>query len=554
MCILKKVPFLVFSLAVSYLSADDAPCDIQVVSPPLIDNLKGIVLFENQEAEQKFLHTEGIDWGGLAIPGRPEDLRKLLSVFLEKPVTLETLGEIKKTISDYYLRNSRPFVILKVPEQEITSGILQLSLLESKLGQLTVEGNQWTSSERIKKYFQIKPGEPINENRLIQNISFINRNPFRRSDLIFMPGAQEGTTDVTIFTKDRRPFRVYAGSNNLAVQVLGSNQWYAGFNWGQAFGFDHILSYQFISTFNMHVFQAHTAEYTALLSWGHVFNIYGGYSEVHPPVPSSLKRNDGWSMQASARYVIPLTIYPYLEHEITAGGDFKRTNNTFEFTEQFPVFAQNVNLTQIVLGYSGNYERNNYRLDFNGSFYWSPGRWLSDQTNAAYSSLRPGAQNKWLYFYGYFTYLQRLPKSFSLSLRGSGQGSTEPLLPSEQFSLGGFETVRGYEENEANVDNAIVLNAEARSPAMPIAKWINPKFKVPDGLQFLVFFDYGWGINIVNIPGTQKAVYLMGAGPGVRYTLEPYLTARLDWGIRLHDKPWFNGNWSRLHFNVTASY
>src|SRR5690606_25811249 len=130
-----------------------------------------------------------------------------------------------------------------------------------------------------------------------------------------------------------------------------------------AFGFDHILSYQFTSTYNMHLFQAHTAEYTALLSWGHVFNIYGGYSEVHPPVPAPFKRNDGWSMQASARYVVPLKIYRYLEHEITAGGDFKRTNNTFEFTEQFPTFGQNVNLTQVVLGYSGNYEKNNYRLD-----------------------------------------------------------------------------------------------------------------------------------------------------------------------------------------------
>ena len=259
-------------------------------------------------------------------------------------------------------------------------------------------------------------------------------------------------------------------------------------------------------------------------------------------------------MQTSARYVAPLKIYPYLEHEITAGGDFKRSNNTFEFTEQFPRIGNNVNLTQLVLGYSGNYERNALRLDFTGNLYWSPGKWLADQTDAAYASLRPGAVNHWVYFRGSFVYLQKLPKSFSLSLLTAGQISSQPLLPSEQFGLGGYDTVRGYEQREVNKDNAILASLEARSPGLQIAKKVKPSSKIPDALQFIAFIDYGWGINIDTIPGTDKADYLIGAGPGIRYTLEPYLTLRLDWGIRLHNKKSFEGGWDRLHFNVTASY
>lgn len=520
----------------------------------LIADLQRIVLLGKRNYKPPQEDMQRVDWIDVEVPGRSSTLRNQLSVFLDKPVTIETLGEIKKTISSYYAASKRPFVIVEIPQQEVTSGVLQIVVIESRLGNLLVEGHGWSSTDTLKKYFDIKPGQPLDENRLIQNISFVNRNPFRRVDLVFAPGEEEGTTDVVLATKDRRPFRVYAGANNLGTEPIGPNQWYAGFNWGNAFGLDHLLSYQFTSAFNIHRFQAHTAEYIALLSWGHVLNIYGGYSEVHPQVPAPFKRNDGWSMQVSTRYVIPLRIFPYLEHEITAGCDFKRTNNTFEFTEQLPVFGQNVNLTQVVLGYSGNYERNIYRLDFKGNFYWSPGRLVADQTNADYASLRPGAVNQWVYFRGYLNYLQRLPKSFSLAFRAVGQGSSEPLLPSEQIGLGGFETVRGYEENEVTVDNALVLNLEARSPALPFSQWLKPGSAIPDGLQFLVFFDYGWGLNRKTIPGTQNAVYLMGIGPGVRYTLEPYLTARLDWGFRLHDKPWFETNCSRIHFNVTASY
>lgn len=267
-----------------------------------------------------------------------------------------------------------------------------------------------------------------------------------------------------------------------------------------------------------------------------------------------IKRNDGWSTQGSLRYVMPLKIYAYLEHAITIGGDFKRSNNTFEFIDQLPKFGNCVNLTQAVLGYNGNYERNHFRLDFDGTLFWSPGAWIADQSDAAFNSLRPGAVNHWVYFHGSLAYLQRLPKAFSVFFLAEGQVSSEPLLPSEQFGLGGYNTVRGYEQRTVNKDDAVLLSLEARSPAMPITRWIKPSSKVSDGLQFLAFIDYGWGVNIKTLPGTDKADYLLGVGPGLRYTLDPYITARLDWGIRLHNKPYFGGSWSLLHVSVTGSF
>ena len=520
----------------------------------IIKSLKGMVLVQDASLLNELSYTEGVHIVGLKVPGNPQKLKGKLSAFLGKEVSPKTLFEIKTTISDHYVSNHHPLVIVEIPSQDVTSGVLEIQILESHLGKVEVEGARWSSEKRLKEYVKLRPNQEIDENRLLKNVSFMNRNPFRRVDVVYAPGEQEGTTDVILSVKDRRPVRVYAGTENTGVEPTGRGRWYTGFNWGNAFGLDHNLSYQFTSAFNVHRFHAHTAEYLALLSWGHVFNVYGGYSKVHPKVHYPFKMNDGWSIQTSARYTIPLKIYRYLEHEVSFGGDFKRTNNTFEFSDDFPTFGNNVNLTQVVLSYSGNYEKNTYRLDFNGDAYWSPGKWLADQTNAAYESLRPGAKNHWFYFRGSFVYLQRLPKSFSLSLMARGQVSSEPLLPSEQFGLGGYDTVRGYDQREVNKDDAVFLSGEARSPALSILRKINPKWKLADALQFLVFLDYGWGIDIDALPGGKKSSYLLGIGPGLRYTIEPYFTLRFDWGIKLHKEAEYDGGNTMIHFNITASY
>lgn len=520
----------------------------------LIKDLKGMVLVKGKHEAGNYSHVEGIQIDNLKVPGNPKRLKSKLSDFLGKEVTSETLFEIKTTISDYYVSSHHPLVIVEIPSQDVTSGVLEIQVLESHLGKVEVEGARWSSGKRLKEYVKLRPNQEIDENRLLKNVSFMNRNPFRRVDVVYAPGEKPETTDVILSVKDRRPVRVYAGAENTGVEPTGRGRWYTGVNWGKAFGFDHILSYQFTSALNVHRFHAHTGEYLALLPWGHVFNVYGGYSKVHPKVHYPFRRNDGWSMQTSARYTMPLKIYRYLEHEISFGGDFKRTNNTFEFSEDFPTFGNNVNLTQFVLGYSGNYERNTYRLDFNGNAYWSPGKWLADQTNAAYESLRPGAKNHWFYFQGSFVYLQRLPKSFSFSLTARGQFSSEPLLPSEQFGLGGYDTVRGYDQREVNKDDALFLSGEARSPALSILRKVKPSWKLADALQFLVFLDYGWGIDIDTLPGEKKSNYLLGTGPGLRYTIEPYLTVRFDWGIKLHKEAGYGGGNTMIHFNITASY
>jgi hemolysin activation/secretion protein len=141
-------------------------------SSVLIGELKGILLLGKETSVKTSGSIQGIEWTDLAIPGRPYDLWKELSVFLNQPVTAQTIKEIKEAISAHYLRESHPFVAIRVPEQEVTSGTLRLIVRESKLGTISVEGNCHFSAENIKSYYnQSKPFAPGNKLSQPQSVS-----------------------------------------------------------------------------------------------------------------------------------------------------------------------------------------------------------------------------------------------------------------------------------------------------------------------------------------------------------------------------------------------
>jgi hemolysin activation/secretion protein len=528
-------------------------------SEVIIASGKGLILLENPNKLLKgkaLDHIEGIHFIDLEVPGKKEVLiSRLSSAYIDQPITQETIVAIKGIIAKYFKEAHHPLVLIDVPEQDITSGVLQLLVVESRLGALRVEGNTWGSTEKIQKFVGLKTDDQINEAVLIEKVNLMNRNPFRRMNIVYAPGKSPGTTDVILMTKDRFPFRVYGGTDNTGVDSIGRNRWFVGFNWGNVFDLSHLLSYQFTTSYNAHRFKAHTIQYLAPLPWNHILDVYGGFSKVHPKVSGFVRRSKGWSAQESLRYIIPLTDSPFLEHEIVTGFDFKRTNNTFQYTENLGRFGKEVNLSQLVFGYAGNYERHRFRLDFNGNLYCSPGQWLPDQSDKDYNSLRPDAKNHWIYLRSSVTYLQALPKDFSLSTIIRFQIASQNLLPSEQFGLGGYDTVRGYEERELNTDGAFFFSVEGRSPSFSLLKLIRPaKQKVSDEIQFIAFLDYGWGGNHNAFRSEPKADFLLGIGPGIRYTMAPYLTAYLDWGIKLHRQARFGGGGSMLHFGVTASY
>ena len=141
-----------------------------------------------------------------------------------------------------------------------------------------------------------------------------------------------------------------------------------------------------------------------------------------------------------------------------------------------------------------------------------------------------------------------------LSYDLSGQISSTNLLPSEQFTLAGYNAVRGFEERILNVDNAALLNIEIETPHISPSKCVGKTKKVEDDLYFIAFFDCGIGSNHLRHPEESRTKSLGSIGPGIRYQYSRYVTGRLDYGYQLWHSGFENPSHSRYNFGLIVSY
>lgn len=148
---------------------------------------------------------------------------------------------------------------------------------------------------------------------------------------------------------------------------------------------------------------------------------------------------------------------------------------------------------------------------------------------------------------GQTAWLRHLGKT-TLLLRADLQLADRPLVPLEQFGLGGTTTVRGYRQDALLSDNGFLASAELRIPV----------WKRPTGeLQVIPFVDVGTAWN--NDSANNELVApelgtLLSVGLGLQYQLSDRFSARIDWGIPLVpiDTNSSSGSWQEkgLHFGV----
>ena len=99
-------------------------------------------------------------------------------------------------------------------------------------------------------------------------------------------------------------------------------------------------------------------------------------------------------------------------------------------------------------------------------------------------------------------------------VRGQAQIATDPLLASQQYSLGGIDTVRGYFVNEVVRDSGFAVGIEYRYPLLDL--WDRERIRGPDdmSLELVPFFDYGYGVNHSRQPRGRRQRHAGQPRPG----------------------------------------
>jgi hemolysin activation/secretion protein len=490
----------------------------------LLRELKGIVFVDAPDKIRSASQVRGISTEQARLVDSAA-FRGLFKPYLGHPLTSGTLDEICAKVVTYCRKIDRPVVDAIVPQQDITNGTVQILLLEGRVGQVRAEGNRFFTSKLLLGAVRAQPAQEISQNQILEDADWLNRNPFRQTDVIFERGQELGQTDLVLHTQDHFPVRPYIGYENTGTESTGEDRYFTGINWGDAFGLDQQLNYQFTMNSDVQRFWAHSGSYVIPLPWRNQLTILGNFSSSEVQTfPGIFQSGQGW--QLSGRYEIPLPRLGGLSQSIVLGGDFKRTNTNADFGGS-SVYSSFVDIVQFMGGYNAE------RVDRFGStaasaqFFFSPGN-IGGQDNAQdYQNARAGAEARYEYLNATVLRVTNLPENFSLATRFAGQVASAPLLPTEQLGLGGMDSVRGYLEEEAEGDDGIIFSNELRTPSLSFF----PKLK--DALFLYGFVDYGVAWTRDAQVGQQSQTNFLGVGPGVSYRVGPWFSVNYDYGWRL---------------------
>lgn len=173
----------------------------------------------------------GTDVRAVPFLERP-DFRTRMERYYGQPLTLVIANLIAQDVTAYYAERDRPVVNVSVPEQDVTTGVMQMVVIEGTVAEVRVVGNRWFRTDLFRKTVRLREGDPIQKSRLDADLTQLNANPFRTVNSVFTPGDRPGTTAVILKVEDRFPLRVYSGYENTGTQLTGEDRWIAGLNWG----------------------------------------------------------------------------------------------------------------------------------------------------------------------------------------------------------------------------------------------------------------------------------------------------------------------------------
>lgn len=549
-------PRMVYAQAYSRLAprqpaASPAPNDLTLPgkeAPPLpqsntvvLPALRGLVFIPDTAAlktSDMLTGAGGVQHAGLPLLGQAAFGREM-AAYLGKPLRMTDLNTIAANVSTLYKAAGHPFVYVSIPPQNISSGVVQIVVTEYRLDAVKIAGNRWFSGKLIRQESGLTPGQPLSLSDVQAGLGRLNSNPFRTVDAMFSPGKTQGTTDVTLQTKDRLPLHVYGSYDNAGVPALGASEWAVGGTWGNVAGLGQTLSYQFTHSVSDR-YSGHAISWTAPLPWHDRIQVFGSYAWEKPDMgaSSAYLGEAGHSGQASIRYVHDLPALTFgprtrMTEDVQIGFDFKTTNNTLEFGG-LRVFDSLAEVDQFPIIYNALLNDPYGQTTFQNQLVLSPGGMSSANHRRNFETLVPGARDQYVYDTLSLSRTTWLPAGLSWILQATGQLASTNLMYNNQLGLGGLYTARGYFTDTALGSEGVSVTNEIRSPAFSLSQFIAPHLPVHDTEQVGLFYDYGHVSQVTSIAQSVNEADLSSIGLDLHSAVDRYVSLVFNVGWRLH--------------------
>ena len=454
-------------------------------------------------------------------------LQKVVEPFIDRELSLQEMSELADLITMKYQENGYILARAYLPEQEIKDGVLKISIAEGKIGQIKVTGKTHYQDRVIKRYFgQQEEHGIVKESLLEKGLLLTKEMPEIDTEVILKGGEKPGTVDVILDTKDSSALTFSAhmgvdynnfGSETVSVDRFGTSIDIMDHNWGTQLklrgvtgkkGSDSLMGYA--------DFSAPVNSYGTRVGLNF---LDGNYAVGQELADLGLT---GKTIIYGANINHPLFKQKNSELRVSFAFDHKDTENQILGESQSQdvlnayTFGLDFNNLDRFLGKNIiNFQYVHGRLDQNEKYV--PSRLNVDDY---FDRLKLNA-----------TRIQRIFGNTNIMVRGSGQFSNYRLLPIEQFVIGGYGTVRGYDPATYLGDSGYYVSTELMFAPPFIGEKTLFGQRVAQLVQFALFYDHGGAFTTNTEPDEISSEFLSSYGGGFRLYYKDIFTFKYDIGF-----------------------
>lgn len=448
---------------------------------------------------------------------------------------LPDIAGLVRAVTNLYVEEGYVTSRAYLPEQDLSSGTLTLEIVEGR-----VEAIQLLENGKVRKTGSaILPdltGKILNIRDVEQGLDQINSLASKDAKISFRPGARQGFSIVEVKIKSSRPWQARLTSDNSGSEGTGRYQGEAAFTLEDIFGHFETLMISHKRSLGVNEERQSSLSTQVNLSvprgfwtwrWSSSFFSYG--SEINGQVQTFKTSGTNWSHKAELeRLLIRDRIS---KTHAVFGLSVKETRNYLN-DALLEVSSRILSVAHAELShtrrFAGGSLSGHINIHQGTPFFGAP-----DDKRSVHNS--PRAQFTRLGGDLSFLRAWNLDKArIMLNSKLSGQYSPHRLFGSEQLSLGGSSSVRGFHKESLAAENGFYSRNEI-SLTLPD---IDPRTrKYLGSLSLFAGLDAGW-----QLPGTgttKSRDHVVGTAFGAR------LQGGVLFGEASYERPLHAPSWMR---------
>lgn len=462
------------------------------------------------------------------------ELAELLKPYTGRRLDNEDLQEARQVVTSHYVEAGYVTSGAILPDQDPSDGRIRLQIVEGVLNRIQVEGNRWLRASYLRPRIRMAATKPVNMNRIRQRLQLLQQTPpVQRFNAELEPDARPGESYLKLVVHEQFPITAGVEVNNWRAPSVGEGQIDLWMVHQSLTGFADVLELRYglldrgFDPIEYSGLDNLLASYTfPLTPWDTTLEgrfERNSYTVVEEPfVELDI---EGETSTSSVALRQPLYRSEKSTVSVRLALDVRRSQTDvlgvpFSITPGAVNGEANVTVLRLSADWTNRSRLHVFALRSTGSL----GLQAFDSTDDG--TERDGTYLAWL---GQGQYVRRLfDTDVQLVLRGIVQLSNNPLLALEQFSIGGANTVRGYQENQLVRDMGYVASAELR---VPLIRWKGV------ALSLAPFLDIGGGWNSVTEDQDDEYRTICSVGAGLLLQAWDRVDAQLYWGHPFTDFP-----------------